>query len=390
MIVHHTGEKVDDLLESFARTLRNRGFALAGYVQRNTRGCQGDGYGCGRETEYIDLGTGSVIPADQADTVSIFNNAVAKNADLMIVSRFAGCLSFAGAKPRHPDATVNALPLLTTIAGQCIHKWFTYSGQNGDMLAPDMDSLWSWWGPEKIYRDLALGVAKHDVHRIACGSRWIMVEGPFGAGLAQLPRSPRELLPKLPRLAGKSLRDLAKLAQSWDPVETALGIAAINAHYNRYDFAGRSGNAADVFRAVKGRIVVVGAFPGIGEILPNGILVEANPRPGEYPTAAMDILLPDCAAAVINATTLVNRSLPRILRTAPKRPVGMIGPGTPLTPRLHDYGLAVLGGFIATDANGLAKAIRAGAGSRDFGQFGKYRHMLSTRMPIDGNRRPPL
>jgi uncharacterized protein len=381
VIVHHTGEKVDGLLENFARTLRRRGFSIVGYVQRNARGCSGDGFGCNRQTEFVDLGNGAVVPSERADTALLFERAVADHADLMIVSRFSGCLPFAHAKPNAAEATPDALPLLTAIAGQCIHKWFDYTGRGGDMLAPDADSLWLWWGPDKLYRDLILGVARHEVRRIACGSRWIMVEGPFGTGLAQLPRSPRELLPRLPALAAKSLRDLAALAQSWDPAETALGIAAINAHYNRYDFAGRSGNAAEIFRAVKGRVVVVGAFPGIGDILPNSIIVEADPRPGEYPTVAMDMLLPGSAAAIVNATTLVNRSLPRILRLAQKRSVGMIGPGTPLTPRLHDYGLTMLGGFVVTDTNGLAKAIRAGAGARDFGQFGKYRHLLSARMP---------
>ena len=50
-----------------------------------------------------------------------------------------------------------------------------------------------------------------------------MVEGPHGAGLAYLPRHPRELLPRLTALAKQSLRQLAALATSWDPLETALG-----------------------------------------------------------------------------------------------------------------------------------------------------------------------
>ena len=54
-----------------------------------------------------------------------------------------------------------------------------------------------------------------------------MVEGPHGVGLAYLPRHPRELLPRLPHFAGQSLRSLAALSRSWDPLEMALGIAAI-------------------------------------------------------------------------------------------------------------------------------------------------------------------
>jgi hypothetical protein len=46
-----------------------------------------------------------------------------------------------------------------------------------------------------------------------------------------------------------------------------------------------------------------------------------------------------------------------------------------LSPRLHDYGLAVLGGFVARDVEGLAEAIKAGAMPKDFARFGRYIHL---------------
>jgi uncharacterized protein (DUF4213/DUF364 family) len=104
-------------------------------------------------------------------------------------------------------------------------------------------------------------------------------------------------------------------------------------------------------------------------------VIEADPRPGEFPMSAMDTLLSGCSAAVVNASALVNRSLPRVLRLARNRPVALIGPATPMTPRLHDYGLEVLGGLVVTDTNGLATAIRAGAAAREFNRFGRFVHI---------------
>ncbi|HEY0283021.1 MAG TPA: DUF364 domain-containing protein [Rhizomicrobium sp.] len=375
VVVHQSAETVDRLLEAFAFKLRQRGFNVAGYVQRSNSGCTGKGLGCAPNIEYLDLSTNQTVSVERAAATAYLRRAMRDNADLLVISRFAGSIASAAWARPGGNNSAQGLPLLTSIAGQCIHKWFDYARQDGAMISPDLKSLWAWWGAERLYRDLALGVAEHEVCRIACGTRWIMVEGPFGAGLAYLPRSPRELLPQLPHYAGLSLRELAALSQSWDPLKMALGIAAINAHYNRYDLDAASGNGVRTFRGAAGRVVVIGAFPGIDGILPHCAVIEADPRPGEYPAAAMDTLLPVCGGAIVNASALINRSLPRILRLASNRPVALIGPATPMTPRLHDYGLSLLGGFIVRDANGLAAAIRAGVLPKDFGRFGRYVHL---------------
>jgi hypothetical protein len=83
----------------------------------------------------------------------------------------------------------------------------------------------------------------------------------------------------------------------------------------------------------------------------------------------------EIAAQRVNSSALINRSLLRILRLSRNRPLALIGPSTPLTARLHEYGVAVLGGFVARDANGLAMAIKAGAMPKDFGKFGRHIHL---------------
>lgn len=386
LVLHEPGAGVDALLGAFSLDLKERGFTVGGLVQLNNSGREAPGTGCEPRIQLLDLARGEPFWVERDEgAIGHFNfdalggrleATLRGTADLVVLSRFA---AFEQATPTMAALVQQGLsaglPVLTSIAGRCLGKWRRIAGSDGELLNADPHALWNWWGPERLYQDLMLGTAEDEVRRIACGHRWVMVEGPHGAGLAHLPRHPRALLAQLPRRRRESLRDLARLALSWDPLETALGIAAINAHYNRFDLPAARENGAAHFTRETGRVVVVGGFPGRREILPDAVVVEADPQPGEYPTTAMDILLPGSTAVVAASSTLVNRTLGRTLRFAKGARVALIGPATPLTPRLHEYGCEILGGFTVRDADGLAAAVEAGGMPRDFGRFGRYVHL---------------
>lgn len=373
-VVHDSAERVDGLIADFAVELKARGFTVIGVVDQPT----------GDSPRGLDLASGGPVAMSAGVAEEYLRHAMRENADLLVISHFpAAVQAMAGAKAQIGLDATQGMPLLTSVAGRSIHEWHAFAHHEGTMLAPDRRSLWAWWGPERLYRDLALGIGDAEVRHIACGSRWLMVESALGAGLSYLPKAPRELLPRLNKLTGRSLRELAGLTFSWDPLETALGVAAINAWYNRFDLEGQPGNGVRAFHDAPGRAVVVGAFPGIEDVLPNCAVIEASPRPGEYPTVAMDSLLPGAGAAVINASALVNRTLPRILKLARSRRLALIGPATPLTSRLFDYGVEILSGLVVDDAHGLGLAIEAGALPRDFARFGRFVHIARSLVPAD-------
>jgi uncharacterized protein (DUF4213/DUF364 family) len=383
VVVHDPAETADGVLAGFALGLRARGFSVVGYVQHLDDEPAADR--AAAAIDHLDLATSTSRRAEPAAATAYLETAMREGADLLVIGRFSACTDATDVvRPRIGHGDGKELPMLTAIAGESIHQWHSYVRQDGAMIAPDLSSLWHWWGPERLYRDLTLGVAADEVRQLACGPRWIMVEGPHGAGLAYLPRHPRALQPRLPQLAKLGLRGLAELSSSWDPLETALGIAAINAHYNRFDLQARPGNGVKAFRNVAGRVGVIGAFPGVDGMLPNCAVMETDPRPGEFPLAAMDTLLPACGAAVVNSSALINRTLPRILRLARNRPIALIGPTTPMTSRLFDYGVTVLGGLIVTDPAGLGTAIRAGALPREFTRFGQFSHITKTGGSLRG------
>lgn len=384
VVVHEPATPIDGLLAEFALTLQGRGFNIAGFVQRNNLGAAEPGHGCAATIELYDLHDGATLTLERhaddgvAAAAKSLRRAMREDADLVVISRYAAFETAArGLRMAVGEGLSQGMPILTSMGGRCVGSWPGLAEWNATMIAPEIGLLWQWWGPERLYRDLALGVADQDIARIACGPRWLMVETPTGAGLAYLPRNPKDLLPRLATLQRQGLRHAASLSQSWDPLEMALGIAAINANYNRFDLEARPGNGTGHFRHSQGRVVVVGSFPGLSEILPQSVVIETDPRPGEFPVVAMDSLLPGCTATVVNSSTLINRSLPRILRLTTGSRVALIGPSTPLTPRLNTYGVEVLGGLIVSDTDGLAAAIRAGALPREFGRFGRYQHIAA-------------
>lgn len=400
IVVHEPTAPVDSLLAEFGLDLRRRGFSVSGFVQAGRSEAAALGQGCAAAVELFDLARNRTLTVSRPELRTLLAHALEEKADLLVVSRFSAfCGPAPGFQPSGFQSMAGAaddrtLPVLTSIAGRCVHKCHEFDGGSGGpegaIIAPSLAALWRWWGPERLYRDLVQGVGKGGIRQIACGSRWILVEGENGCGLAYLPGHSRNLPYPLSHYARWPLSQVAQLAASWNPVEMALGIAAVNAHYNRCDLAAPTGNGMRALRSVSGRaadrrmmagrVVAVGGFPGLGGLFPSACVIEADPRPGEFPLVAMDSLLPGCAVAVVNSSALINRNLPRILRLAQGAQLGLIGPSTPLTPRLHAYGITIAGGLLVHDPAGLAAAIRADAGPRDFGRFGRYAHISAAGM----------
>ena len=81
-------------------------------------------------------------------------------------------------------------------------------------------------------------------------------------------------------------------------------------------------------------------------------------------------LLPQCSVAIITATTLVNGTIDALLAaTAGCREVVLLGPSTPLVPRVFADAprrATWLAGILVTDAEGLFGAVARDASTREF------------------------
>lgn len=228
---------------------------------------------------------------------------------------------------------------------------------------------------DRSLRDCLVAGISGVAERVVVGLNWTLVAGRDGAGLAQTPARGTAGCRSLPQpgsYRGQPLAALAALWQSENVFEHAIAVAAVNAHWNRFDLEGGSQNGIDLIENRGERTVVIGRFPRLAEQYPGIAVVEREPRPGEYPESALATLLPKAEFVAVTASTIVNGSLPRILALSRHAYVLMIGPSTPLSPALFQLGLGALSGFVAKDVERLAETVIEGgtvAALRPFGRF---------------------
>jgi uncharacterized protein (DUF4213/DUF364 family) len=377
-IIYPPDQPPEAVMAAFATRLAARGFRLGGLLQETDIGA--DGCKCRMEVVELDsgrrfsisqaLGRGSkscsLDPAALAEASGALRRAIGDRVDLLIVNKFAKAEKAGrGLAAEMLLAMAEGVPLLTAVPGALVGEWAAFTGGRGQLLMPNEESLWRWWGPRRLYEDLERGVGDAPASRVLVGFNWTMVEGPHGIGLAQTPeRGTPGCRAAAYGWAGRPLRDLAALVHSPDPVHAAVGMAAINAHYNRFDLAAEDINGLDALDDAE-KLVVVGAFPGLTARRPDALVVDRQPGPGQFPAEAVEWLLPAADGAIITASTFANRTAPQLLRLAEGIPVAMVGPGAPLTERLFDYGVAVASGLVVTDPDGIARVVAEGGGAKD-------------------------
>jgi uncharacterized protein (DUF4213/DUF364 family) len=199
------------------------------------------------------------------------------------------------------------------------------------------------------------------VDEAVTGAHWTMVRSGANVGIAMSMGAPTrpQTLPEC--CEGMALRELAKAAKSWNFKEAALGMAAINAFWNSpgcFDTAcdlGKEGrNGFDVWRKhVDGKkVAVIGHFKNLekslGEVCELSIL-EKRPQHGDYPDSACEFILPLQDFVFATGVTLINKTLPRLLKISTRAEFILVGPSVPLCPGLFSFGVRDLQGFTVTE-----------------------------------------
>jgi uncharacterized protein (DUF4213/DUF364 family) len=169
------------------------------------------------------------------------------------------------------------------------------------------------------------------------------------------------------RLHERSGRELAALLRSSHPVEASIGLAALNALIPVDRTAGVEMNARE-YLVAHGRganVVMVGHFP-FGDLLrqvaANVWVLELHPADGDTPADRAAELIPQADVIGLTANTLMNGTFAKLAELFPPRArVVMLGPSTPLSPVLFDYGVDVLGGAIVEDAADVLRRVEQGS-----------------------------
>jgi uncharacterized protein (DUF4213/DUF364 family) len=91
-------------------------------------------------------------------------------------------------------------------------------------------------------------------------------------------------------------------------------------------------------------------------------VIELNPHEGDFPASAGPEIIPQADILAITSTTLINHTLDDIMRyRKPEARVMLLGPSTPLSSRLFDFGLQVLSGSIVENWEAVLPLVRQGA-----------------------------
>ncbi len=113
------------------------------------------------------------------------------------------------------------------------------------------------------------------------------------------------------------------------------------------------------------KVSVVGHFPLIEQLFQpvcDLSLIEKDPEEGEFPYTAAEFILPECDYVFITCGSLVDKSLPRLLKLAHRAHVVIVGPSTPMAPVLFRFGVDDLSGLVIKDGK---KALRICSGQED-------------------------
>lgn len=208
------------------------------------------------------------------------------------------------------------------------------------------------------------------------GANWTAVVVETGAGVrcglaATLARATihrGEFHPTVPQ--SQDALELAAHALSDDPLQRSLGWAALNALLP--DPPGLiPGINAEALLARLGRgkrVVMVGHFPFAGRLAPQVgelLILERDPQPGDLPADAAPQVLPAAEVVAITAMALVNGSLPGVLaHCAPDAFCMLLGPSTPLSPELFEFGLSCLSGAQVEALDPVLRLVEQGADFR--------------------------
>jgi uncharacterized protein (DUF4213/DUF364 family) len=171
-------------------------------------------------------------------------------------------------------------------------------------------------------------------------------------------------------LAGRSAGELAELARSQSSMETAIGMAAINALLPLHADKWVDLNAEDVIAeyGAGNKVAIVGHFPFIPRLrqrVGDLWVLEQQPRGRDLPAAAASEVVPQADVLAITGTTLINHTFDELMALRrPEALVLVLGPSTPLSPVMFENGVHLLSGSVVEDVDAVLGAVSQGANFR--------------------------
>lgn len=167
-------------------------------------------------------------------------------------------------------------------------------------------------------------------------------------------------------LSGKDLKVLAKMVFSDRPMEAGVGMAAINAGLfpESLNLSDRNGFELLKEKAAGRALVMVGGFRfarKAAEVAKDCKVLELSPGEGELPASEAERVIPEADVVAITGSAFSNRTIEDLLRLSRDKWVMVLGPTTPLSPLLFDYGADAVAGAMVSDVELVLRQVSQGA-----------------------------
>ncbi|WP_347987935.1 DUF364 domain-containing protein [Methylomonas sp. AM2-LC] len=244
--------------------------------------------------------------------------------------------------------------------------------------------------PKRLY-ELLLDYCSAEavIDNIIIGLVWTLCQRRdcSSAGLAMSPGLTTRTLPWSGTLLDKPVIDLAAWILEWEPYKATVAMAVINSCINSrplpeslvLDSHAEFPNLAvfDHFLPqLQGKkVVVIGRYPGIEryEQYMQLNILERQPNACDLPDSACEFLLPQADWVFLTASTIPNKTFPRLAELSQNAKTVLMGPTVPWLPQLHEFGIDYLAGVEVYDIKSLQQTIAQGGGVRIFGHGLRYR-----------------
>lgn len=245
--------------------------------------------------------------------------------------------------------------------------------------------------PKRIYACLLdYCDSRAKISRLAIGQVWTVCQhdgASVYSGLAMSPATATRTLSWPGGLVGQTLKTVASWVNDWEPFKATVGMAAINCSLSVGGYQPEAvvleakeqqANLAvfDYFlpQLIKQKVVVIGHYPGIEQYVKQygWQVLERMPQSGDYPDPAAEYLLPEADWVFLSASTLVNKTFPRLATLAASATTVLMGPTLPWLPELYRFGIDYLAGVSIVDPQALFETACEGGGVRIFDSSVRY------------------
>lgn len=244
--------------------------------------------------------------------------------------------------------------------------------------------------PKRLY-ELLLDYCSSNavVDSIMIGLVWTLCLSRNGtsAGLAMSPGFATRTLPWSGTLKGKAIADLAAWILEWEPYKATVAMAAINSCINSrqlpdsviLESSKEYPNLAvfDYFlpQLQDKNVVVIGRYPGIEKYqqLMQLTILERQPDACDLPDSACEFLLPHADWVFLTASSIPNKTFPRLAELSGNAKTVLMGPTLPWLPQLHEFGIDYLAGVEISNIDALQQTVSQGGGVKIFSNGLRYR-----------------